>query len=49
MSFIGNNDEIQLIHKAKNRIIFVIGAIKAAIWIIGKKPGIYSMKNVLGF
>jgi len=49
VSFIGNNDEIQLIHKAKNRIIFVIGAIKAAIWIIGKKPGIYSMKNVLGF
>jgi len=48
VSFIGNNDEIQLIHRAKNRSIFVNGAIKAAKWIINKKPGIYSMKNVLG-
>ena len=49
VSFIGNSDEVQLIHKAKNRSIFVVGAIKAAKWIIDKKPGIYSMKNVLGF
>ena len=49
VGFVGNNDEVQLIHKAKNRSIFVIGAVKAAKWIIDKKPGIYSMKNVLGF
>lgn len=48
VSFTGHNDEIQFSHKAKTRSIFVMGAIKAAKWIINQKPGLYSMKNVLG-
>lgn len=39
-------DEIEIIHKAKNRDGFASGAIIAAEWII-KKKGIYSMNDVL--
>lgn len=39
-------DEIEIIHKAKNRDGFASGAIIAAEWII-KKQGIYSMNDVL--
>ena len=49
VSFISDNDEIEFSHKAKNRSIFVIGAIKASIWLAGQKPGIYSMKNILNY
>ncbi|QJC35553.1 4-hydroxy-tetrahydrodipicolinate reductase [Enterobacteriaceae endosymbiont of Donacia sparganii] len=45
-SFIG--EQLELIHKASNRIPFAIGAIKAAIWINNKKKGIYNMHDVLG-
>ena len=42
-----NGDErIELCHKAGNRSIFANGAIKAAIWIVKQKPGLYSMKNI---
>ena len=49
VSFISDNDEIEFSHKAKNRSIFVIGAIKASIWLAEQKPGIYSMKNILNY
>lgn len=39
-------DEIEIIHTAKNRDGFAMGAIIAAEWIVGKK-GIFSMKDVL--
>ena len=45
--FIGNDDQIELTHRARNRSIFVNGAIEAAKWIIKKEPGLYSMKDVL--
>ncbi|QJC37188.1 4-hydroxy-tetrahydrodipicolinate reductase [Enterobacteriaceae endosymbiont of Donacia thalassina] len=45
-SFIG--EQIELIHKASNRIPFAKGAIEAAIWINNKKTGIYNMNDVLG-
>jgi len=40
------NDLIEIIHTAKNRRGFAIGAIMAAEWIAGKK-GIFEMKNML--
>ncbi|QJC38413.1 4-hydroxy-tetrahydrodipicolinate reductase [Enterobacteriaceae endosymbiont of Donacia fulgens] len=45
-SFIG--EQIELIHKASNRIPFAKGAINAAIWLNNKKTGIYNMHDVLG-
>lgn len=44
----GNGERIELSHKAEDRSIFAQGAIKAALWGFGKKPGFYSMKHVLG-
>ena len=47
VSFIGNNDRIDLVHKATNRSIFVKGAVEAAVFLSKQKKGIYSMKDVL--
>ncbi|OIO79594.1 MAG: 4-hydroxy-tetrahydrodipicolinate reductase [Candidatus Omnitrophica bacterium CG12_big_fil_rev_8_21_14_0_65_43_15] len=41
-------DKIELFHTAKTRDIFVLGALRAAKFIVGKKPGLYSMEDVLG-
>lgn len=48
VSFIADDEQIDLIHKAGNRRIFARGAIHAAIWICDKKSGLYDMGNVLG-
>jgi 4-hydroxy-tetrahydrodipicolinate reductase len=46
--FAGPHERIELTHKAEDRMIFVRGALAAARWGIGKKPGLYSMADVLG-
>ena len=40
-------ETIELSHKAHSRDIFARGALKAAAWLAGKKPGLYSMLDVL--
>ena len=35
-------------HKAASRETFALGALRAARWIVGKPPGLYSMEDVLG-
>lgn len=44
----GEGERITLSHHAQDRSIFARGAVKAALWAHGKKPGLYSMLNVLG-
>lgn len=44
----GEGERIELVHKAESRAIFARGAIKAALWGWGRKPGRYSMVDVLG-
>jgi 4-hydroxy-tetrahydrodipicolinate reductase len=46
--FAGPAERIELVHKAEDRMIFARGAVKAALWARGKKPGLYSMADVLG-
>jgi 4-hydroxy-tetrahydrodipicolinate reductase len=46
--FAGPAERIELSHKAEDRMIFARGAVKAALWAKGKKPGLYSMADVLG-
>lgn len=41
-------ETITLNHTANSRDTFVQGALRAAEWIVGKKTGLYSMKDVLG-
>ena len=46
--FAGASERIELSHKAESRDIFARGAVKAALWAKDKKPGLYSMMDVLG-
>jgi 4-hydroxy-tetrahydrodipicolinate reductase len=46
--FAGPAERIELSHKAEDRMIFARGAVKAALWAKGQKPGLYSMADVLG-
>ena len=46
--FAGPAERIELSHKAESRDIFARGAVKAALWGFDKKPGLYSMTDVLG-
>lgn len=41
-------ERIELTHKATDRAIFSKGAIRAALWVAGRPPGLYSMRDVLG-
>jgi 4-hydroxy-tetrahydrodipicolinate reductase len=44
----GEGEVIELTHKAADRGLFARGAVKAALWGRDKKPGLYSMTDVLG-
>lgn len=46
--FAGASERIEFSHKAESRDIFAHGAVKAALWARGQKPGFYSMTDVLG-
>ena len=44
----GEGEVVELAHRATDRAIFARGAVKAALWTRGQKPGLYSMADVLG-
>jgi 4-hydroxy-tetrahydrodipicolinate reductase len=46
--FAGPGERLELTHRAANRGIFALGAIRAAKWTVHKAPGLYSMQHVLG-
>lgn len=46
--FAGAGERIVLSHRAEDRGLFARGAVKAALWGHGRKPGRYSMADVLG-
>ena len=46
--FAGSMERIELTHRAEDRTMFAQGAVKAALWARGKKPGLYTMADVLG-
>ena len=46
--FFMDGERIELTHRAVDRKIFSNGALKAAIWIFNKKPGMYSLIDMLG-
>jgi 4-hydroxy-tetrahydrodipicolinate reductase len=46
--FANNFETVTLSHRAYDRGVFAEGAIRATKWVIGKKPAIYGMKDVLG-
>jgi 4-hydroxy-tetrahydrodipicolinate reductase len=48
VTFAGAGERLELTHKAASRETFAGGALRAARWIVGQPPGLYSMENVLG-
>ena len=46
--FAGNGERLEMRHVAESRELFARGAVKAAVWARGKKPGLYNMFDVLG-
>jgi len=46
--FGGLGERIEITHKASSRDTFARGALRAALWIKDKKPGLYDMQDVLG-
>lgn len=47
--FAGDLERVEITHKAQGREAFAAGALRAALWAVGRKPGKYDMQNVLGF
>lgn len=45
--FLGDGERVEITHKASNRLNFANGAVRAAAWLAGKTPGLYSMRDVL--
>lgn len=46
--FATDGELIELSHRATSRDTFAVGALRAAAWVAGQPPGLYSMKDVLG-
>jgi len=46
--FATNGERVELTHKASSRDTFANGALRAALWVVKQKPGLYDMQDVLG-
>ena len=46
--FAGAGERLELIHRATSRSIYAKGAVQAARWVVGRPPGLYGLKEVLG-
>jgi 4-hydroxy-tetrahydrodipicolinate reductase len=49
VTFSSGKEVIRLNHEAFDRALYSQGALTAAKWLISKKPGLYSMRDVLNF
>ncbi len=47
--FAGDVERVEITHRAQSREAFAAGALRAALWAVGRKPGKYDMRDVLGF
>jgi 4-hydroxy-tetrahydrodipicolinate reductase len=46
--FLGLGDRVEITHRASSRETFARGAVRAALWLAGRKAGLYDMRDVLG-
>lgn len=46
--FATDGELIEFSHRATSRDTFAVGALRAAAWLAGRKPGLYTMRDVLG-
>ena len=47
VAFYGENETLEITHKAYSREVFAEGALNAAKYIINQKPGMYTMKDLI--
>jgi 4-hydroxy-tetrahydrodipicolinate reductase len=47
-SFVSDEEILSFSHRALDRSLFARGALAATRWVVGKSPGLYSMRDVLG-
>ena len=45
--FAGASEHVALTHRAFDRRVFASGAVRAAAWVHGRAPGLYSMRDVM--
>jgi 4-hydroxy-tetrahydrodipicolinate reductase len=45
--FLGDGERVEISHRASSRANFANGALRAAAWLGGRSPGLYSMRDVL--
>ncbi|SEC10490.1 4-hydroxy-tetrahydrodipicolinate reductase [Pseudomonas anguilliseptica] len=46
--FAADGERVEITHKASSRMTFAKGAVRAALWLQNRKPGLYDMQDVLG-
>ncbi len=46
--FVGAGERLEITHKATSRMTFANGAVRAALWLDRREPGLYDMAEVLG-
>lgn len=46
--FAADGERVEITHKASSRMTFAKGAVRAALWLQERKPGLYDMQDVLG-
>jgi 4-hydroxy-tetrahydrodipicolinate reductase len=46
--FAGSGEQVTLGHRATDRAVFARGAVRAALWLVGRPPGRYFMHHFLG-
>jgi 4-hydroxy-tetrahydrodipicolinate reductase len=46
--FLGRGERLELAHRSATREHFARGALRAALWVADRPPGLYSMRDVLG-
>jgi 4-hydroxy-tetrahydrodipicolinate reductase len=46
--FAAGSEQIALTHRSFDRRVYATGAVRAALWVHGRTPGLYDMKHVLG-
>jgi 4-hydroxy-tetrahydrodipicolinate reductase len=45
--FAAEGERVEITHKASSRMTFAKGAVRAALWLDGREPGLYDMQDVL--
>jgi 4-hydroxy-tetrahydrodipicolinate reductase len=46
--FVGQGERLELVHRASTRDHFARGAIRAAVWLSGRNPGLYTIEEIFG-